>query len=161
MKKFLAVLFAVVLVAMSCVPAFAVVSPVGTYEYEVTVIPTGGGDGSYEFTTSIDENGEQHVQIKPIPNPGYTFDHWVIDGPYRTEHKLTDAEMDLIITGDITVTPYYVKDSTGETPGAVSTDKSPTSPVTGSSDMPVYTIVILAVAVCGVSVVKLAKSKKA
>ncbi len=159
MKKFMAVLFAVVLIAISCVPAFAVASPIGTYEYHVTVIPTGGGDGSYEFTSSIDENGQQKVHITPVPNQGYTFDYWVIEGSYTTDDKLTDSEMDLVITSDITVTPYFKKASTGNTPGAVTTDKNPTAPKTGSSDLPVYTLIVLAAAVCGVSVFKLVKSR--
>lgn len=115
MKKIVSVLFAILMVAFATIPAFAVESPVATtapattFKYEVDVIPTEGGDGSYEFTTEIDENGEQGVKIIPKPNTGYTFDHWVIDGPYTTDNKLTDGEMNLVITGDITVTPYYTK----------------------------------------------------
>lgn len=95
MKKTIAVLFAVMMMLLSAVPAFAAVSPEpSTFKYKVEVIPTEGGDGDYKFTTGIDENGEQHVYIEPLPYDGYTFDHWEISGgPFRTDSKYTDANM--------------------------------------------------------------------
>ena len=64
MKKTIAVLFAVMMMLLSAVPAFAAVSPEpSTFKYKVEVIPTEGGDGDYKFTTGIDENGEQHVTL--------------------------------------------------------------------------------------------------
>ena len=171
MKKIVSVLFAVLMVAFATIPAFAaensVVSPVATtapattFRFEVDVIPTEGGDGSYEFTTEIDENGNQHVHIIPKPNPGYTFDHWEIDGPYTTEDKLTDSEMDLIITGDITVTPYYKKtgSSTVET-GTVNEDGNKTSPQTGTNDVLPYAVIMLSVVACGAAVVMLVRTNK-
>ena len=60
MKKTIAVLFAVMMMLLSAVPAFAAASPEpSTFKYKVEVIPTEGGDGDYKFTTGIDENGEQ------------------------------------------------------------------------------------------------------
>ena len=77
MKKTIAVLFAVMMMLLSAVPAFAAASPQpSTFKYKVEVIPTEGGDGDYKFTTGIDEKGEQHVFIEPIPYDGYVFDHW-------------------------------------------------------------------------------------
>lgn len=109
MKKTIAVLFAVMMMLLSAVPAFAAVSPQpNTFKYKVEVIPTEGGNGNYKFTTGIDENGEQHVYIEPIPYDGYTFDHWEISGgPFRTDSKYTDAKMNIIISGDLVCTPYY------------------------------------------------------
>ena len=160
MKKIITVLMAVVMIALSVVPTFAVISPaVPDLEYVVIVIPTEGGDGSYEFTTEIDENGEQHVVIKPLPNPGYAFSHWEIEGPYTTKDKLTTDILDLIITGDIKVTPYYTKDGVPATT-PVDKDTSDKSPQTGSSDTVVYAVMLLSLAVCGVAAVKLAKAKK-
>ncbi len=160
MKKIITVLIAVVMIALSVVPAFAVISPTAPdIEYVVIVIPTEGGDGSYEFTTEIDENGEQHVVIKPIPTPGYTFTHWEIEGPYTTDNKHTDEIMDLIITGDIIVTPYYEKDGVPATT-PVDTDTSDKSPQTGSSDAVVYAVMLLSLVACSVAAVKLAKAKK-
>lgn len=171
MKKIVSVLFAILMVVFATIPAFAaedsVESPVATtapattFKYEVDVIPSEGGDGSYEFTTDIDEDGEQHVHIIPKPNPGYTFDHWEIDGSYKTDNKLTDSEMDLIISGDIKVTPYYKKSgsSTVET-GTVNRDVNKTSPQTGANDVLPYAIIMLSIAACGASVVMLVRTNK-
>ncbi len=159
MKKILSVVIAVMMLVLTTVPAMAVVSPEATYKYVVEVIPTEGGDGTYEFTTDIDEEGNQHVHIRPLPNPGYKFDHWVVDGPYTTDDKYTSEEMDLIITGDITVTPYYVKDGTVAT-GTVSKDDSPTSPQTGTNDVIPYAVMILSVLACGTAVLMLVKTSK-
>lgn len=169
MKKFIAVLFAAVMVAFSAFPAFAandVISPQATtspesttYKYEVEVIPNEGGDGSYEFTTDIDENGEQHVHIVPKPNPGYDFDHWEIEGPHTSNNKYTDHEMDLIITGDIVVYPFYKKGDIIAT-GTVNVDNSDKSPQTGSNDVLPYAVVMLSIAACGAAVVMLVKTSK-
>ena len=65
MKKTIAVLFAVMMMLLSAVPAFAAVSPQpNTFKYKVEVIPTEGGNGDYKFTTGIDENGDQDG-VKP------------------------------------------------------------------------------------------------
>ena len=115
MKKTIAVLFAVMMMLLSAVPAFAAASPEpSTFRYKVEIIPTEGGDGDYKFTTGIDKNGEQHVFIEPLPYDGYTFDHWEISGgPFRTDSKYTDPNMNIIISGDIVCTPYYRKASSG------------------------------------------------
>ena len=168
MKKIVTVLVAIIMVAMAAVPAFAVESPVATtspqtttYKYYVEVIPSDGGDGKYEFTTDIDEEGRQHVHIIPKPNPGYVFDHWEIEGSYTTDNKLTDEEIDLVITGDIKVIPYFRKpgSSTVET-GTVNKDMSDTSPKTGSNDVLPYAVMMLSIAACGAGVVMLVKTSK-
>lgn len=167
MKKTFAVMFAAVLMLLSALPVFAAESPQpSTYKYNVVVIPTEGGDGSWKFTTDIDKDGRQHVFIEPIPYDGYTFDHWEIDGPYTTKNKLTDANMDLVITGDIECTPYYRKSSQNGTTGPVATatfnkDTNGKSPKTGATPMDFlpYTIIVLSLAACGTAVFKLVKSK--
>lgn len=167
MKKTIAVLFAAMMMLFSVVPAFAAESPQpSTFRYKVDVIPTEGGDGDYKFTTGIDENGEQHVYIEPLPNDGYVFDHWEISGgPFRTDSKYTDANMDIIISGDLVCIPYYRKASDGSsTTGPVATatankDNSTTSPKTGASDVLPYAILVLSLAACGAAVFKLVKSK--
>ncbi len=166
MKKLLSIMIALVMIVFATVPVFAagtnVISPTATapdLEYKVTVIPTGGGDGSYEFKSEIDEDGNQKVHIIPIPNPGYTFDHWVIEGPYTTDDELTDAEMNLIITGDIVVTPYFVKDGKVET-GTASKDNSTTSPQTGSNDFLAYAVIMISVLACGAAMFMLVKTSK-
>lgn len=158
MKKVVSLALALVLMLAAAIPVFAAPSPTGTYVYVVVVTPTPGGDGDYEFTTDIDENGNQQVHITPKPNPGYTFDHWVIEGPYRTDQPLTDKEVNLIITGDIKVTPYYTKD--GQTPTqSVTTDNSGKSPQTGPSNATPYVMIGLALLAVAVSVT-IVKSKK-
>lgn len=113
----------------------------------------------------LTKNGEQHVYIEPIPYDGYTFDHWEISGgPFRTDSKYTDANMNIIISGDLVCTPYYRKASSGGTTGPVATatakkDDSTTSPKTGASDVVPYAILVLSLAACGVAVFKLVKSK--
>lgn len=166
MKKIIAVMFAAIVMLFSVVPAFAAVSPEpSTFKYKVEIIPTEGGDGDYKFTTGIDKNGEQHVFIEPIPYDGYTFDHWEITGgPFRTDSKYTDANMNIIISGDIVCTPYYRKASSGGTTGPVATatakkDNSTTSPKTGASDVVPYVVLVLSLAACSAAVVKLVKSK--
>lgn len=167
MKKTIAVLFAVMMMLLSAVPAFAAASPQpSTFKYKVEIIPTEGGDGDYKFTTGIDEKGEQHVFIEPIPYDGYTFDHWEISGgPFKTDSKYTDPNMNIIISsGDIVCTPYYRKASSGGTTGPVATatakkDDSTTSPKTGASDVVPYAILVLSLATCGAAVFKLVKSK--
>lgn len=166
MKKIIAVMFAAIVMLFSVVPAFAAVSPEpSTFKYKVEIIPTEGGDGDYKFTTGIDEKGEQHVFIEPIPYDGYTFDHWEITGgPFRTDSKYTDANMNIIISGDIVCTPYYRKASNGGTTGPVATatakkDNSTTSPKTGASDAIPYVVLVLSLAACSAAVVKLVKSK--
>ena len=166
MKKVIAVMFAAIAMLFSVVPAFAAVSPEpSTFKYKVEIIPTEGGDGDYKFTTGIDKNGEQHVFIEPIPYDGYTFDHWEITGgPFRTDSKYTDANMDIIISGDLVCTPYYRKASNGGTTGPVATatakkDNSTTSPKTGASDVVPYVVLVLSLAACSAAVFKLVKSK--
>lgn len=167
MKKIIAVMFAVMVMLFSTVPAFAAVSPQpSTFKYKVEIIPTEGGDGSYKFTTGIDEKGEQHVFIEPLPYDGYTFDHWEISGgPFRTDSKYTDANMNIIIiSGDLVCTPYYRKASSGGTTGPVATatakkDDSTTSPKTGASDVVPYVVLVLSLAACSAAVFKLVKSK--
>lgn len=85
-------------------------------------------------------------------------------GPFRTDSKYTDANMNIIISGDLVCTPYYRKASSGGTTGPVATatakkDDSATSPKTGASDVVPYAILVLSLAACGAAVFKLVKSK--
>ena len=166
MKKTIAVLFAVMMMLLSAVPAFAAASPEpSTFKYKVEIIPTEGGDGDYKFTTGIDKNGEQHVFIEPLPYDGYTFDFCEISGGlFRIDSMYTVANINIIISGDIVCTPYYRKASSGGSSGPVSTasamkDDSTTSLKTGASDVVPYAILVLSLAACGAAVFKLVKSK--
>ncbi len=162
MKKIMTALFVMLILMLSVVPAFAVDSPQATsFKYDVIVIPTEGGDGSYQFTTDIDENGNQHVVLTPIVKPGYEFDHWEIEGEYTTDGKLTDSRLELTIHSDIKVTPYFRDAQSGTVAtGTVAVDHSGTSPQTGDmSNVIPYAIIILSIAACGVASLKLVKSR--
>lgn len=164
MKKVLAVLFAVLLIAVSAVPAFAAESPSGTYSYNVDVVPSDGGSAKTDIKTDVDDKGNTITiaTITVVVEDGYEFDHWTIDGAYTTDNKLTDKEITLVLSSDVTVTPSFKKiGSTDATTSAttVTTDKTSTSPKTGSSDVAVFSVILLAAAVCGVATLKLVKSK--
>ncbi|MCH5296610.1 MAG: hypothetical protein J1E85_02955 [Ruminococcus sp.] len=168
MKKFVSCIMALMLVMFAAIPAFAatddIKSPEGDLRYKVTVEQTTGGKGSYEFTSDINEKGEQGVSLTATAEPGYKFDHWVINGSYTTDGSLNDATLNIIITSDIVATPYFVKiDGTEPTQAgttvAVQKDTSPSSPKTGRNDAPLYAIILFAVAACGVATVKFVKSK--
>ena len=164
MKKVISIVFAVMLIALSALPAFAVEvdSPISEFEYGVTVVPypSNGGNGTYEFTTEIDEDGFQVVHLVSKPNEGFKFDHWEIEGEYTTDNKLTDAEIDVVISGDIIVKPYFVSLTPDETPTTVvNKDTTPTSPKTGYDNTALYAILVFAAAACGFAAFKLAKSR--
>lgn len=162
MKKLISVAVAMLMIAISVMPAFAAISPQSTTrKYEVIVVPSDFGDPEYEFTTDIDDDGNQKVHIRPNPKPGYVFDHWEIDGDFVPVGELTDEDLELIIRGDITVVPHYIKIDTSEpATGTINVDNSGTSPKTGSNSVAPYVIVILSLAACGTVFVKLATSKK-
>ncbi len=166
MKKLISVMCTVLLVIFAAVPAFAAESPQATtFAYDVIIIPTPGGDADYEKVTEINDDGEQEVHLTSSPKDGYRFDHWEMDGPYKTTDKLTDGDIDVIITGDITVTPVFKAIGTSTQPATNATiniDNSSKSPQTGSNDVVPYTVVILSVIACGVMgafVIKSSKSK--
>lgn len=161
MRKVSAVLFAAIILMFSVVPALALESPQATtFKYDVIIIPTEGGDGSFEYETDIDEDGNQTIIIKPEPKPGYDFDHWEIDGPYKTEGKLTDEELEITIQGDVSITPIFKNPQGTVATGTIDVDNSDKSPKTGASDMALpIAVIILSLAACGFATVKLVKSK--
>ncbi len=141
MKKTLAILAAVLLIALSAMPAFAaeIYSPQPTIaNFEVKIIPDPNGGGSYDFdyVTPVGDDGTQVIHLSATPYDGYTFTGWTIDGKYTTNGKLTDTELDLTISSDITATPVFTKNGeeakTAGTPTKI--DNSTKSPKTGSVD---------------------------
>ncbi|MCD8026152.1 MAG: hypothetical protein LUF33_04285 [Clostridiales bacterium] len=176
MKKISVIICSVLMLMISVVPAFALISPqVDDLEYSVTVVDTTGGTDKYTFTSEIDEDGNQNVTIWAEIEDGYTFDYWDISGSYTTDDDLTDSEMNLVITSDITVTPHYLSDTeettaaagsssttatTATTTTTVTTDTSATSPKTGADDAVLYAVILLALAGCGAIVTKLVKASK-
>lgn len=173
MKKIVVCLMALMLVIVTAVPAFAagdVKSPNGNYKYKVDINDGVGGSADYEFVTEINDAGEQVVHLTSTPKDGYKFDHWVIEGSFvvdgasYTSKEFFTTPLDLTITGDITVTPYFVKiDGTEPTQAGttvvVQKDTGSSSPKTGSNDAPLYFIILFAAAACGVATFKFVKSK--
>lgn len=144
MKKTFAILIAAVLIILSVVPAFAVVSPQPTTaNYQIIIIPgPGGGSYDFDYKTPVDDDGTQIIHVSAKPQDGYKFTGWTIEGDFTPLGKLTDAELDLIIRGDIKATPNFVKigEEGGETKPAAKTDDSSKSPKTGSTSM-VYVVI--------------------
>lgn len=153
MKKTLAILVAILLVALSITPAFAesVDSPRPTKaNYQITIVPGSGGGGNYDFdfVTPVDDNGKQTVHFIAKPDDGYEFKGWTFEGDYTTIGNLTDLEIDLIVSGDIKATPVFAKkgETTPTTPATpAKTDTSTKSPKTGANDYVFAGIALLAV----------------
>lgn len=142
MKKTLAILVAVLLIALSVTPAFAVISPKPTMaNYQITIIP-GPGGGSYDFSykTPVDDDGSQTVHFTAKPDDGYKFVGWTFEGDYTALGNLTDAEIDLLVKSDIKAYPKFEKigsDNNDDNKGAdkdTKVDTSSKSPKTGSAD---------------------------
>ncbi len=159
--KVISVLFALVIMALSCTTAFAAISPTGSPELNVVIIPTGGGTGTYEYETEIEQgpNGGTIVHFTPKPNDGYTFVRWELTGKYTiTEGSLTSGSFTIEAFSDIVATPYYVK--AGEsTPSETEHNSSKTSPQTGIPYAVPVAVVVVLVAGAGVFVVKRKLSK--
>ncbi len=177
MKKTLSILTAVLILALSSIPVFAVPSPTASKEYKIIVHKNKGGSGTY--TTKISKDGK-HATITAHPKKGYKFDHWTIKGKYKiTSGSLNDKTFKILLQSDVEVTPHFVKigkksstpkkPSSGKktysgtaTPDSVpSRNYSSTSPKTGDNTMH-FAIAVSAVALIALSAlgIKLAVSKK-
>lgn len=164
MKKTLSVLVAVIIAALSAMPAFAVVSspsPTASKEYSIVVHNNEGGSGSY--TTKTDKDGK-HATIVAHPKNGYEFVKWIINGKYEiTEGDLNSKTLKLLLKGNVVATPVFRKIKTGSktTGSPVVVNRSSTSPKTGDNTV-YFAIGLSAAALIIISAlgVKLAKSKK-
>lgn len=161
MKKTLSILVAVIITALSLMPAFAVVSPTASKEYTIVVHNNEGGSGSY--TTNTDKDGK-HATIVAHPKNGYKFVKWIINGKYVIEKgDLNSKTLRLLLKGNVVATPVFKKIKTGSktTGSPVAVNRSSTSPKTGDNTL-YFAIGISAAALLIISAlsVKLAKSKK-
>ena len=139
MKKTFAILIAVLLIAVSVMPAFAVDSPKPTTaNYQITIIPgDGGGEFNFEYKTPVNDDGTQTVHFSADPDDGYEFAGWTFEGDYTLLGDPSNPEIDVIARGDIKAYPKFVKigskdKGTDKTPEKV--DTSSKSPKTGSAD---------------------------
>lgn len=139
MKKTFTILIAVLLIAFSVTPAFAVDSPAPTTaNYQIVIIPgDGGGEFNFDYKTPVDDNGNQTVHFSADPDDGYEFAGWTFEGDYTLLGDPSNPEIDVIARGDIKAYPKFVKigskdKGTDKTPEKV--DTSSKSPKTGSAD---------------------------
>ena len=164
MKKVFAIaIAAVLLIAVSVLPAFAdsVNSPDATKaNYVIHIIDDDGGHVVKEYKTDVDEGGKQTVVITGIPDEGYEFSKWEITGDYVPQGDLTDPTLELIISSDISAKPVFVKTQPGTDSTTATKSEEPKnidygnkSPKTGSSDGAVVAILIVAVLALGAVVV--------
>lgn len=141
MKKALAILVAVLVIALSAIPAFAAEndyqSPKATVaNYQITVTPgSEGGTYNFEYKTPVGDDGKQTVHFVAKPDDGYEFTGWTFDGNYTPLGNLTDAELDVIVSGDIKATPNFKKIGSSGTTEKKDTkiDDSSKSPKTGTN----------------------------
>lgn len=164
MKKVFAIAVAVLLIAVSALPVFAesVTSPKATTADYIINVPedVDGGKVVFDFKTDVDEDGNQVVVIRGIPEDDYDFAGWTIDGDYVPHGSLTDSELELLISGDIKVVPSFVKKGEtvpatqgGSTPaGDKVVDDGSKSPKTGSSDSVAYFVLFTSIAALLVTV---------
>ena len=143
MKKTLAILVAVLLIAFSVTPAFAVDSPKPTTaNYQITIIPgDGGGTFNFDYKTPVNDDGTQTVHFSANPDDGYKFAGWTFEGDYTLLGDPSNPEIDVLAKGDIKAYPKFVKIGSGDDKGNSSTNKTPEkvdtsskSPKTGSAD---------------------------
>lgn len=174
MKKALTVAIAVLLVALSVLPAFAesVQSPTAKpTKYVVTVdTSAGGGSADVKYEGEIGPDGMQKILLTASPEEGFVFLGWSIAGSYTPVGKLTDATLEVIASGDLTVVPTFAKKGSpeetkpfvpSEPGGDKSKDTGSKSPQTGSQDAVAYIILgVSALAVAAVVVSAKRRSAK-
>ena len=168
MKKVMAIAIAVVLVALSALPAFAATiespSPTRAYYIIITDDEIDGGKVVADYETEVGEDGKQTGIITGIPDDGYEFERWEIDGDYVPLGDLTDSKLELIISSDIRVKAVFKKVGSVVTTTSPSQDKvvdnGSKSPQTGSGDHTPYVILFGSV-VALLAVVAVAKRRSA
>jgi parallel beta-helix repeat protein len=80
----------------------AVFTPAPYYELTISTTPGGTTDptpGTYTYV-----NGTT-VSVTAIPNTGFSFDHWLLDGEKRTENPIT-----IIMDTNYTLVAYFTDD---------------------------------------------------
>ena len=101
MKKVFAIaIAAVLLIAVSVLPAFASVDSPGATKanYVIHIIDNDGGHAVKEYKTDVDEGGKQTVVITGIPDEGYEFSKWEITGDYVPQGDLPQNPKSLRIS---------------------------------------------------------------
>lgn len=176
MKKIFAIVVAMMLVAITAIPAFAAVSPTAPVQYSVTITNPDKGGTAYASKTTVDADGVQHSFFKYSAPAGQIFVKWTVSGDpanYEIVSDPTTGELELIIKGEgVVVTPVFEKKpsssqdttsatssngSNGSNNSSVSKDNSTTSPQTGSNTTTACVVIVLGLVACGAVATKLVK----
>ena len=88
--------------------------------YELTITVTDGGTTDPPAGTYVYVAGTE-VNVTAIPDPGFSFDYWLLDGENRTENPIT-----IIMDANHTLVPYFVDD---KPPNITGVSQSPESVV--------------------------------
>ena len=163
MKKVISILAAVLLIALSVVPAFAesVDSPTAPRpNYIVTIVDVEGGSATFEYVTEVDNDGKQTIKLVATTEDGYEFTGWTINDVVIEGQPV----LEYVINSDVTVTPAFVKKGeTKPTTPAKTDDKvvdnGDKSPKTGE-DFAAYAILAVS-AIALAAVVTVAKRRSA
>ena len=132
MKKALTVLIAVLLIAVSAMPAFAesVNSPTptkGNYNVNISV-GEDIGTVTYDFVSGVDENGNQQIHLHIDLKDGEEFGGWVVDG--YVDGDLSKPDTILTISKDAVIS-VKTKD---EEPTNAEPETTPEPTKSGSDD---------------------------
>jgi parallel beta-helix repeat protein len=76
----------------------------GTQTYKLTITTTSGGTTAPSPGTHTYADGAI-AEVTAIPNDGYSFDYWLLDGNVRTENPIT-----MIMDSNHTLEAYFVDD---------------------------------------------------
>ena len=166
MKKVISILAAVLILSLSVVPAFAesVNSPAPTKgNYNIKIDPTDGGSATFEYESEIDEDGNQKIKVHAIPDDGFEFDGWVVDGGNVTG-DLSDPDATLKPTckkKGVTPTEAPTEKKSSPSDKGSHVDNGSKSPQTGSNDVVTFAVLsVVALALASAVVVAKKTSKK-
>jgi len=106
-----------------------------TIEYTLTINTTAGGTTDPAPGTYTHPEGVS-VVVTAIPDSGYEFDHWVLDGTTRTENPIT-----VLMDSDHTLTAYFRLIPVEYTLTISATTGGTTEPAPGSYTYPEGTVV--------------------
>ena len=78
--------------------------PYGTQTYKLTITTTSGGTTTPSPGTHTYANATI-VEVTAIPDVGYSFDYWLLDGEVRTENPIT-----IIMDSNYTLEAHFIDD---------------------------------------------------
>ncbi len=175
MKKVLSVLLALTLCFCFALTSFAAVSPTPDKYYTVDADVAVVGSGTAVASPTVGKAGDV-ITLTAIPDEGYAFDHWKIDGMFQiVEGTIYDPVIKVVVVpdadnkthgeldgeADIYGQAYFKPISSEVTTGEQQTakpDVGPVAPQTGVMDT--QAIAIIAFAVIGLMSVAVVYKKR-